>query len=203
MAIRTAHESQMLQLVFSHDGCCDSVKCSSVLCATVSPSPLLPTHQHQQQQFSLTVLHYASAPGCLAFRGWFYQPHASLRWIWWHQFFLCPSYSVQSYYVEMKNSCLSDVHRHFLCHHCDRTSPEATDKTWPQTKVYVHVRATHTLTHTLTLTLNDWVIYWLRRSLFSTVCSWVQWRLNANSQLLPLCFSSCARALYPVKVSLI
>lgn len=79
-------------------------------------------------------------------------------------FFWCPGHSVQSHYGKMKKFCqmCADI---FLCHHCEIENPALEPLIKPDHTLKYKLEP-HACTHTDSLTLNDWVIYWLRRSLF-------------------------------------
>lgn len=121
-------QSVRAELVFSHDCCCNSVKCSSVLCATVSPSSRLPPP-------AAPLSCYASLCLCC---GMFGSERLASSPSHWSEadlmapVFRCSSRSVQSHYDRMKLlivlfyfrfSCGGggllelerDAHRHFFC----------------------------------------------------------------------------------------
>lgn len=194
----------MLQLVSSHDECCDSNKCSSVLCATVSPSQ--PPHT--------VPLHHpnSSSPVSLC---WLYRRHTGLRPIWWHQF--------SDARVTVFSHIMREL-RNFFCH-CDALFPArawdemckdifsvsslwkpcsaATFQTWPCTWVLIHLRTTCTHTHTHTRArvpswhwLKEWFIDWGAAFLNNLQLSAA--KVNANLwtaaimlQSTRVCFTSC------------
>lgn len=185
----------MLQLVFLHDSFYDSVKCSAGLCATVSSSapPQPAAAAAAARQASQCLCHWM-----LAVIGWFYHPQLT----WWQClfffFFLVPR-SFCSVTLWENEEVLSDVCRHFSVSSLWnwKPCPGATYQTWPHTQVQVRATCLHTHRLADTEWLSDLLI---EEEPFSTLCSWVQWRLMQPSRRLPW---RSVRALYPVKVSLI
>lgn len=135
------HRGQMLQLVSSHDGWCDSDKCSSALCATVSPS----LHPRSHYGSLWHACEMFGSPGLVSSPSHWSQSDLMAPAL------KSPAHYFQSHYDRMKNfffvtewTLRWDVHRHFTASSLWKPCPAAIHQTWPHIQACLHARTTHT-----------------------------------------------------------